>query len=345
MRTAQRDLDKVFRDAERKRLCAVPVDTRTYRLLSRRVVRKEVVRVARGVYARSAYWERLSSEQRHVHLLRTLQMQHPTWVFCFESAGMLYGLPVSRDRLDVVHVAVSRESRMWNTGVVVRHVIEDRAIVVVDGVRTTRFDRTVFDCMRSASFERALAIADAALRVSGRKSSDFVFQFEAFGKKLEGAWRAVRVMRYADPCSESAGESIARAAMIKLGFCLPLLQVSLRDPIDSGKRYRLDFVWPLPDGGFVFGEFDGMGKYEDARMLGGRSGVRALADEKHREARLSLYGAPIVRLSYRDVTDPERLRRILDGYRIPRSDDVARIEQRFEERRSRSSLLFTVVRW
>ena len=40
------------------------------------------------------------------------------------------------------------------------------------------------------------------------------------------------------------------------------------------------------DGSRVIGEFDGMPKYEDAALRGGRTPMRVLADEQHREAQL-----------------------------------------------------------
>ena len=150
-------------------------------------------------------------------------------------------------------------------------------------------------------------------------------------------------MFYADPRSGSGGESIARAAMIALGYALPDLQAFFPDPIDPAKGYYVDFLWETVDGTRVIGEFDGMAKYVDEAFLKGRSSVRALADEKHREARLSLYKLPIARLSYSDVMNESALRATLDGYGIPRSEEVARHQRRLRESRSRSALVFALA--
>lgn len=299
----------------------------------------------RGMYARASYWSELSKPERALHVLRTAQVMHPEWVFCHESAAVAFGLWVSYDRLDEVHVAMSRSSRNANSKSVRWHVVEDDEPVVVCGLRVTSLPRTVFDCMRTACFEQTLAVADSALRVSGRTTGSFVSYFGDVGGNLAGKAHAIRTMRYADARSESGGESIARATMIRQGFALPELQVALPQPLNPKRSFRIDFLWTRLDGGRVIGEFDGMRKYEDETMLGGRSSLRALADEQHREAQLTLYGMPIVRFSYKDVANTACFTRLLDRYGIPRSDEVARFERLLARRRSTSAQLFTVCAW
>ena len=55
--------------------------------------------------------------------------------------------------------------------------------------------------------------------------------------------------------------------------------------------------------GFV--EFDGAVKYS------GADGRQALVDEKHREDELRRLGYRVVRLTWRDLADPERVARLL----------------------------------
>lgn len=150
-------------------------------------------------------------------------------------------------------------------------------------------------------------------------------------------------MRYADARSESGGESIARAAMIRQGFALPELQVALPQPLNPRRTYRVDFLWTRLDGSKVIGEFDGMQKYEDKALRGGRSSLRVLADEQHREAQLTLYGMPIVRFSYKDVANTGRFVELLNRYGIPRSDEAARAERRLAHSRSASAQMFSVL--
>ena len=121
---------------------------------------------------------------------------------------------------------------------------------------------------------------------------------------------------------------MARARMIDLGFALPRLQVSLPRPMEPNRQYRVDFLWTRFDGSGVIGEFDGMQKYEDPTILGGRSPLRALAEEQHREAQLSLYGMPIVRIAYKDLVDESRFVRLLSLYDIPRDEGTPALERR-----------------
>lgn len=277
-----------------------------------------------------------------MHVLRTMQSLHPDWVFCHESAAVAFGLPVSYGLLGCVHVATSRSIRNASSNSVRWHVVADDEVAVSNGLRVTSLLRTVFDCMRTADFGQALAIGDGALRLSGMHPSSFIAGFERIAATHPGAAHAVRTMLYADARSESGGESIARATMIRQGFALPELQVSFPRPLDAGRTFRVDFLWTRLDGSQVIGELDGMQKYEDKSMLGGRSPLRALVEERHRESELSLYGKPIVRFSYEDVSNEDRFMGLLKRYGIPQSDEVARAERRMARSRSKSAQVFAV---
>lgn len=323
-------------------MCLVAPSRRVRDVLRRRIERGEAIKPVRGMYVRAPYWNSLSKPQRMLHVMRTLQSLHPDWTFCCESAAVAFGLPVSYGEMDVVHVATTRGNRNAKSRDVQWHVIDDEEFAVVRGFRVTPLARTVFDCMRTTDFPQALAIADGALRVSRTSSSSFVRRFERIGGSYPGKAHAIRTMRYADARSESGGESIARAAMIREGFALPELQVVLPQPLNPQRFFRVDFLWTRLDGTMVLGEFDGMQKYEDEALLGGRSSLRALADERHREAQLTLYGMPIVRFTYQDVTNASRFVELLDRYGVPRSEEDARIERRLARSRSASAHIFTV---
>lgn len=342
MKANDAEIARLFLQVERTKVCLVPSCERVRLILQRQIENGKVVRPTRGMYARYSYWNGLSKFDQALHVLRTAQSLHPEWVFCHESAAVVFGLPVSYERLGAIHVATSRLRRNGNSNGVRWHVVEDDEPVIVRGLRVTSLPRTVFDCMRTADFGQALAVADGALRASGKRSSWFVSRFGDIAANHAGAFHAVRTMRYADARSESGGESIARAAMIRQGFALPELQVSFPQPLDAKRSFRVDFLWTRLDGSKVVGEFDGMQKYEDVAMLGDRSSLRALADEQHREAQLTLYGMPIVRFSYRDVTNTSRFAALLDCYDIPRSNATERMERYLVRARSTSAHIFTV---
>lgn len=165
--------------------------------------------------------------------------------------------------------------------------------------------------------------------------------FRGFGAHCQGVNRAVGIMSYADPRSESWLESAARALMITQGFALPDLQVELPRPGDPERSYRVDFLWKLANGGEVIGEADGIRKYdEDARALG-RTAIQALAAEQHREAELTLYGAPILRIAPEDIKDPQLFVDKLVRYGIPRSERVATAIKRLATIRPQSALTYT----
>ena len=77
-------------------------------------------------------------------------------------------------------------------------------------------------------------------------------------------------------------------------------------------------VFTRRNGTRVITEIDGIEKYVNERMLGGRSTARTLADEQHREAQLTLLGMPIMRVSAEELRQPERVVRKLIAYDIPR---------------------------
>lgn len=333
---------RLFACAERKRTCLVPASPRVREVLRRHINQGRVVRPARGMYARSSYWNALPKRQRTLHVARTLQELHPQWTFCHETAAAAFDLPIPFDGMDVIHVATSRAKRNSSSGIVRWHVVNGDTPVIAEGLRVTSLARTAFDCMRTADFKQALAVADGTLRFSGERPSTFVTRFKRIGSTHVGTSRAIRTMWYANALSESGGESIARATMIEHGFALPLLQVALPRPLDQSRTYRVDFLWTRVDGSKVIGEFDGMQKYEDAAMRGGRSALRVLADEQHRESQLTLFGMPIVRFSYRDIMDGNAFANLLRQYGIPQSNEIARAERRLARSKSTSAQLFTV---
>lgn len=128
----------------------------------------------------------------------------------------------------------------------------------------------------------------------------------------------MRVLSFANPLSENGGESYARAVMIEEGFQVPTLQVELPDPISPSGTYRVDFLWRLPDGSYVAGEFDGLRKYNDPRYRGGRSANEVLIAERERESHLNALGLPVMRFKFADVLDRRRFVRLLEQFGIPR---------------------------
>lgn len=277
-----------------------------------------------GLFARPEFWESLDRTDREIAVLRTLSARHPDWLFCSYSAAVLQGLSVSYSLLDCVHIAHG-DGRWGRGNARLRHHSFNGFLVPVraQGVPVTEIMYTVTSCLLDAPFRRGLAIADSALHAGLLSKDDLELYVRVIGKGKRGAAGARRIAALADPRAESGAESMARAAMIEQGFDVPDLQVSFRDPIDPGRSFRVDFLWNLPDGRRVIGEFDGKQKYEDEEMTRGRSAGEVRADERQRESRLTLLGMPVVRFTPDDLRRPSLFARKLRVAGIPQDEGRA----------------------
>ena len=345
VRSRQHAIERLLADAEHNASCLAVTDPAMRKSLMRLVNKGSVVCPAQSVYARTDYWNALTKSQQHIHMLRALQTLHPDWVFCHGSAGVVFGLPLSYAAIEKVHIATSKERRNRSGDSVSRHVMPSGDFVIINGIRVTTLERTAFDCMRTADFCRALAIADAALRLDRAHEHRFATFFKMTGRHCPGARHAMRTLLYADARSESAGESIARAAMIEGGFALPDLQVELPRPMEKGRVYRPDFRWMREDGTYVLGEFDGVTKYTDPLLRNGRTAVEAFAEERRRESQLSLYGMPIVRFGWKDVVNRTAFYRLLHRFGVPQSAAIAEEVRDLARSRTASAKTFCYVPW
>ena len=332
--------ERLLDEAEAQGMCLSCSDERVTARLRYLLRKGEVVRPLVGTYARLATWEALNIRKRHLHVVRAIARRHPHWVFCGPTAALVYGLAVSNSCIESPHVAESG-CRHRKAGGITWHWERDHEFVVVDGLRVTTLERTVFDCMRWLGLGSALAIADSALRRYGRDRSWLEEIVAANGSGCRGAAQARQVASLADGRAESGGESIARARMLELGFAAPELQVEMCDPID-GRRYRVDFLWRLPGSRDVAGELDGLEKYVNPEMTRGRSTVSVMAAERRRESRLSLL-VGVMRFSFFDAVRNQgrRLGELMEAFGIPRSDGRRPRDLRphVRERRDRGTML------
>ena len=106
--------------------------------------------------------------------------------------------------------------------------------------------------------------------------------------------------------------------MIEQGFMVPQLQVKIPNLIEGIGSYYADFFWELSDGTQVAGELDGLDKYCDPTMTGGRSVTQVMSEERRRESRLGAAGLKVVRFSFAEVEDVAKFSRLLEAYGIPR---------------------------
>lgn len=286
--------------------------------IARQVRRHELQRVRPGAFVTPEDWASSYPEQRQRALAHAAQAAAPTSdvIFSHLTAAALWGLPLFRRRDTRVHTISPSGPVASSTRTVLRHAgwCDDLDIVAIDGLRATSLARTVFDVSRMVSLETAVAVADAALRLAGRKKGTRELDLDAAETlrgdihafvDLSGGARGIRTARFiapfADARAERPGESISRLYLHQLGFAPPALQVRVRGP--RGEDYEVDFEFDE-----AFGEFDGLGKYTDPTMLGGRTSQQALIDEKRREDWIrGTTGKRFVRWSMEHITSRHTL--------------------------------------
>jgi hypothetical protein len=155
------------------------------------------------------------------------------------SAAVLHGLPTWGLRLERAHVTFARRSGGRRDDRLYVHTapLDPGDVVVVDGVPVTSAARAVVDIARTAAFESAVAVADAALRLGARRVERPAAGLRDPGvtrPELDAAlWQATgwpgvpdarRVVAFADARAESVGESRSRVAIALAGLPPPQLQ-------------------------------------------------------------------------------------------------------------------------
>lgn len=293
-----KEVDALIAQAEAARRCVYGMDKSHRSALARRAKALELKRVFPNMYATPEYWNSLQPDERIRHVVRTLHLKHPAWIFGGVTAAALHGLEhqwhLHAGSITVVTASQSPNASSAN----VRRIFASHCTPeYISEIPVTNKARTVVDCGLSIDFRFALPIIDSALR-NGVAITDIL---DACSTMRRDCAPIFRLLHYANPASENGGESLGRGTIIEGGLMVPELQQEIIDP-QTGTRYRVDYLWRLPGGRLVVGEYDGYGKYVNPDMndhKGIRGAVRA---EKERET--ALYRAKvdtIVRFTYEDV--------------------------------------------
>lgn len=247
------------------------------------------MKVRPGLFVQGEAWGSATPECRVATLATALDrssQRRP--LFSGETAAALHGLGLYLPATDRVHV-ISPEPRPGSVLGVVRHRGDIAAADVVEraALLCTSLERTVADSARTLAFDRAVTIADAALRLSFVTGpGDYDVQAAAAFKEkclaiarqsAHGAWRAERVLSFADGRAQLPGESVGRVRMRELGFTRFILQVPI---VTARGRFFVDIGLPEVD---ALTEFDGTIKYVDGSLTRGRSAADILDTEKQRE--------------------------------------------------------------
>lgn len=164
--------------------------------------------------------------------------------------------------------------------------------------RVTSLERTVVDCARTLEFEKAVVIADQALRRGA--DAGLMQDFLDSGRIIRGSRRLHRVLVAMDRRSESAGETRTRLLLDTLGFQEPTLQLEVATPLGI---FRGDFGWAEKK---VILEFDGRAKYFDYAPTD-----EVIFLERRREKALEALGWEVVRIEWGHLSRPWEVQQML----------------------------------
>lgn len=173
-------------------------------------------------------------------------------------------------------------------------------------VMTEPLPFALMDTLPRLSRQRAVVALDAAM--AGRYGYGRRVTRDDLETVSEWLWsrRAVRAWdwaaTFADPLSESPGESRSRVLIHQLGFAAPKLQTPIRLP--DGSTARLDFDWEADR---VAGEFDGRIKFDQAAGLSGTTESGVYWNQIQREEKVRDTGRSIARWNWGDLAEPRRL--------------------------------------
>lgn len=298
------------------RVAHLPAGSSERRELERAVHAGNLVRVHAGVFADAREWAALDHDSRHLLGIRAaVPHVHSRYVVSHESALALHGVSCLRPWPPDVHITDPLGGRGCRHGRVIGHAgpLDPSEVEVVDGIRCTSLLRTCVDLAWSRSFEVAVAAADECLRRKLITPDRLRQEFES-RETRRGRASAARALAFANANSDSGGESWCRCRLSELGTPVPVQQQEFSD--GRGFIAFVDF-W-FPDHGVIV-EFDGDQKYMNPRFSRGLTPAEIVANERKRERRLLALSQvrEVVRVEWRDIVDPWRLRSLLVIARVP----------------------------
>lgn len=278
--------------------------------LGRDARRGVLVRLAAGVFVRSAEWGSACSRHRHVARARAVVSRlGPSAVVSHGSALALHGFPVLGDRPSRVHVLAPHRTTAKVGPLVHHHAAASSPLdfEVVAGLRVVPAARAAVDVARTAELRAGVVPLDHGLHVGAFDREGLELLMAAF-PRAAGIRRAAAAVAFADGRAESPGESISRVAVHAAGLSAPVLQQ--RFPARGPAIGVVDFWWPEFG---VVGEFDGEVKYRDRETRRGRSPEQVVVDEKIREDALRALPEvrTVVRWTWSDALRAEPLVRAL----------------------------------
>ncbi|WP_157775075.1 hypothetical protein [Bifidobacterium choerinum] len=303
-------MEQQLDEAEAARRCLHATNDGVRQALMRRRRAGEIVSPMPGLFIRRTTWEALTPIGQMCHLVRGLAQIHSDWVFGGVAAACILGLWIDyhtvREALRSGKVDVTCTVRNGRPDGRHMHRIHPDAgsCMRVDGVKVTAPERTAADCARMLPFDAAMQVVCCVLHNGVELTS--IIGCAAHTGEIGKAERAV--YQYASPLVENGGEAKALARFIQCGFAMPQMQVVFVDP-QTGRTYRVDFLWLTNDGRIIVVELDGLVKYTDPQMTKGRSLGGIIDDERERVEGLKHAGVhTVVRIRMEDLNNTAMLR-------------------------------------
>lgn len=217
------------------------------------------------------------------------------------SALLAWSLPVY-PRGDFLQIHVGRlGERHWShrPGIHLHRLSARSTVVTRDGISTVSAADAIAQVGASAGIEAAVVAADAGLHDGVVSVSEIATSVDAL-RGTPGCTRLRTLLELVDARSESPGESRLRLICAAAGVRVTP-QVVIRDDVGHFVA-RVDL---LVDDTAVILEFDGLLKYR------GDANHEALVHEIRRETELRRLGYQVVRFTWGDLEDPQRVLALL----------------------------------
>jgi hypothetical protein len=280
------------------------------RALERSVRRGELERLRPGVLITAGAAAHLRPDEKHVLAVRAaLPRIRSSVAISHLSAALVHGWPIICAPPPRIHLTDPASDRTVVTSWFVRHGGAGQTQSTVrdfDGAHVSGFVRTVVDIAAVGELETAVAVVDHVLHHALVSADALALAASDIGK---GSAKARRALELGSALSESPAESLCRVRFVQLRTPQPVQQHVFVRP---GERpARVDF-W-FPDQGVVV-EVDGRSKYAESGDV-----ADAHWREKRREDFIRSFPEvrTVVRLSWSDLMDPERVRAALRRAGVP----------------------------
>lgn len=309
---ALRDAEHVTKADDIRLIRTTGLPSAERRAVERAAKRGELERIRPGVLVEPGSLDGLYPNERHVVLVRAsssrLRQQD---VLSHESACAVLGLPYVGQWPAKVHVSDPTTTHTRVTAWFVRHGAGNRpptGTLDRHGLRSTTAARTVVDIAATRPLLGALPVLDHALRTVASQPSELQRETERLEK---GHAKAALALGMGSALSESPAESVCRVRFRQVGAPEPEQQHVFSR---HGERTAVVDFW-FPAQGVVV-EVDGRSKYSDDP---GRSTADAHWQEKRREDFIRSFPEVrfVVRLSWSDLMDPDRVRTALVRAGVP----------------------------